>query len=339
MASMTSNTVSMSERLDFVEVAHATAVATFADDVSAGLRATPKQLSSKYFYDDLGSALFEAITLLPEYYLTRAETEILTDWGWQMSRALDGRVEFFELGSGSATKTRILIEEALRAQGTLRYSPVDISATLLKQSAASLADAFPNLSIRAYAGDYFDVLSSPDLTFEHGSHALFMFMGANIGNYAPADAQALLTMISRKLRRGDGLLLGVDLRKSARELELAYDDPEGVTSAFNKNLLGRINRELGGTFDLADFEHVVKYDEPRGCVDSYLRARRSNAVRIEALDLDVSFAEGETIHTESSYKYNEFGVARLAEACGLHLKQAWRDKNRRFSVALLLKGA
>lgn len=336
---MTSNTISLSERLEIVEVAHATAVASFADDVSAGLRATAKRLSSKYFYDDLGSALFEAITLLPEYYLTRAETEILTEWGWQMSRSLDGRVEFFDLGSGSSTKTRLLIEEALRAQGTLRYSPVDISTAPLKQSATSLADAHPNLSIRAYAGDYYDVLSSPDLTFEPGSHALFMFMGANIGNYAPADAHALLAMIARKLRRGDGLLLGVDLRKDARELELAYDDPTGVTSAFNKNLLGRINRELGATFDLDDFEHVVKYDEPRGCVDSFLRARRPHAVRIAALELDVAFEEGESIHTESSYKYNEFGVARLAEACGLHLKQSWRDKKRRFSVNLLLKGA
>jgi L-histidine N-alpha-methyltransferase len=307
-------------------------VASFADDVLAGLCAAPKTLPSKYFYDELGSALFDAITVLPEYYLTRAETAILREWGWEIVRALGTPIGFVELGSGSAAKTRVLIEEALRVQRTLRYCPIDISGEALHASARSLVDAYPGLSVSGFVGDYFSILREPRLRRE--GKVLAMLMGSNIGNYDPPIAAELLTAIARWLKPGDGLLIGADRKKDARTLQLAYDDPAGVTAAFNKNLLGRINRELGGTFDLHDFAHVARYDEMRGAVDSSLVAGRAHEVRIAALDLTIAFAHGEAIHTESSYKYSSGDLQALGEAAGLRLTRSWSDPQERFSVVL-----
>ena len=306
--------------------------ATFGDDVLAGLSAAPKRLPSKYFYDELGSALFDAITALPEYYLTRAETEILREWGWEIVRALGNPIEFIELGSGSAVKTRILIEEALRVQRTLRYSPIDISGEALRASAHALVRDYPALRVSAFEGDYFSMLRAPEL--RRDSRVLAMFMGSNIGNYEPRTARELLGAVGKMLKLGDGLLLGVDLKKDPRKLQLAYDDPTGVTAAFNKNLLARINRELGGTFDLHCFEHIARYDEEHGCVSSYLRSVSAQKVRIEALDLTVAFAEGESIHTESSYKYSSDDLRALGDAAGLRIARTWTDSQERFSVNL-----
>lgn len=306
--------------------------ASFADDVLTGLCATPKHLLSKYFYDELGSALFDAITVLPEYYLTRAETAILREWGWEIVRALGNPIEFVELGSGSAVKTRILIEEALRVQRALRYCPIDISGEALHASAQSLVGAYPALSVCGFVGDYFSILREPQLRRE--GKVLALFMGSNVGNYDPPVAVELLSAIARWLKPGDGLLIGADRKKDARALQLAYDDPAGVTAAFNKNLLGRINRELGGTFDLHDFTHVARYDETRGAVDSSLVAGRAHEVRIEALDITVPFARGEAIHTESSYKYSSDDLKALGEAAGLRLTRSWTDSQERFSVVL-----
>jgi len=333
---MHSTLTTISDRLEIVTVPHTARTATFGEDVAAGLGAPQKHLSSKYFYDDLGSALFEAITHLPEYYLTRAETEILHESGWEIVRALEEPVEFLELGSGSAVKTRILIDEALRAQGTLRYSPIDISVDALESSARSLVDAYPQLTVRGYAADYFDVLGSPELT--HERRVLAMFMGSNIGNYDPDSAAALLKKMNASLRPGDGLLIGADLKKDPGVLEAAYDDPAGVTSAFDKNVLGRINRELGGTFDVRAFDHVAIYDEARGVVESYLESTRAQRVRVEALGLTVTFAAGERIHTESSYKFDRDSMARMVEAAGFTLAKTWTDGADRFGVHLCIKG-
>lgn len=307
-------------------------VATFGDDVLAGLSAAPKRLPSKYFYDELGSALFDAITVLPEYYLTRAETEILREWGWEIVRALGNPIEFVELGSGSAVKTRILIEEALRVQRTLRYSPIDISGEALRGSAHALVSAYPALHVSAFEGDYFSILGAPEL--RRDGKTLVMFMGSNIGNYEPTTAAELLGAIARMLKPGDGLLLGVDLKKDPRVLQLAYDDPTGVTAAFNKNLLARINRELGGTFDLHRFEHVARYNEKQGCVESYLRSLVAQRVQIKALDLTVAFEESESIHTESSYKYSSDDLRALGDGAGLRVARTWTDSQERFSVNL-----
>jgi L-histidine N-alpha-methyltransferase len=332
---MRATLTTVSDRLEIVEQPHAAADHSFGEDIAAGLQATPKRLASKYLYDDLGSALFDAITKLPEYYLTRAETQILREWGWEIVRALHSPVEFLELGSGSAVKTRLLIEEALRAQGTLRFSPIDISRDALTSSSIALVDAYPNLSMRAYVGDYFHVLASPDVQFNR--RVLALFMGSNIGNYTPEAASKLLSLLARKLRPGDGLLLGTDLKKDRTTLELAYDDPTGVTASFNLNLLARINRDLGGNFNVRAFEHIAEYDEKRGAVDSFLSAREPQKVRIEALNLDVTLAANERIHTESSYKFTDHDIAALGRSTGFRLEKSWYDRPKRFGIHLLVR--
>lgn len=329
------NTAIAHPRLEIVAGPASVANASFADDVRHGLCGESKRLPSKYFYDELGSALFDAITALPEYYLTRAETEILNEWGWEIVRALGNPIAFVELGSGSAVKTRILIEEALRVQRSLRYSPIDISGEALRASAQSLVDRYPSLTVRAYAADYFAILGGDAL--KTSDRVLAMFMGSNLGNYQPAESRELLHRLAQSLKAGDGVLLGVDLKKDPQVLELAYDDPTGVTAAFNKNLLGRINRELGGRFKLQYFDHVASYDAKSGCVRSDLRSRRKHTVRIDALGTSIAFAKGECIHTESSYKFSIEDVAALARDCGLSLVRTWTDAAQRFSVNLLLR--
>jgi len=308
---------------------------TFAEDVAAGLGASPKRLNSKYFYDAVGSALFDAITYLPEYYLTRAETDVLREWGWEIVRALGNPGEFIELGSGSATKTRLLIEETLRVQRTLRYSPIDISAEALRAAASSLVDSYPALRVSGYVGDYLSVLDTPHLNRD--DRVLVMFMGSNIGNYEPAEAVALLRRIAAMLKPADGLLLGADLKKDRRELLLAYDDPAGVTAAFNKNILARINRELGGSFDVKNFEHVVEYEEERGGLHSYLAAATEQNVNIGEIGLQLHFEPGDRIHTESAYKYSPQSIAQMAASAGLSVARSWTDPAQRFSVNLLVR--
>jgi L-histidine N-alpha-methyltransferase len=325
----------VADRFELIEVPRVQGAPSFAQDVAAGLTGTPKHLSSKYLYDRVGSVLFDAITHLPEYYLSRAETEILRESGWEIVRVLDAPIDFLELGSGSAVKTRLLIEEALRAQGRLLYSPVDISKDALRQSSLALVESYPALSIRAYAGDYFDVLASRALHFER--KVLAMFMGSNVGNYEPAQATKLIAMIGGNLRPGDGLLLGADLKKDAQTLEAAYDDPTGVTAAFNKNVLARINRELGGNFDLRNFAYAVHYDQTRGSVDSFLQARAAADVVLQSIGLKVSFGAGERLQTESSYKFSDEDVAELATATGFRLESTWHDRAHRFSVHLLVR--
>ncbi len=323
------------DRFELIEVPRLRGVPSFAQDVARGLAAKPKRLPSKYFYDGVGSALFDAITRLPEYYLTRAETEILSDWGWQIVRVLDAPLDFLELGSGSAIKTRLLIGEALRVQPELRYSPIDISTEAIHASSMALVESFPALSVRAYAGDYFDVLESHAVRMER--KMLAMFMGSNIGNYEPDEAKTLLGLLGAALRPGDGLLIGLDLKKDRATLELAYNDPTGVTAAFDRNLLARINRELDADFDLADFSHVVRYDEIRGSVDSFLEARAATVVNVRSIDLRAKFEAGERIHTESSYKFTDDEVIALGRSARFRPESVWHDRNKRFSVHLLVR--
>jgi L-histidine Nalpha-methyltransferase len=323
------------DRFELIEVPRSSGAPSFAQDVAAGLTATPKRLPAKYHYDEVGSALFDAITSLPEYYLTRAETEILREWGWQIVRVLDAPIDFLELGSGSAVKTRLLISEALRVQGRLRYSPIDISTEALLSASASLVDAYPGLSVRAYAGDYFDVLHSKALWFER--RVLAMFMGSNVGNYEPDEARDILSLIGDALRPGDGLLLGTDLKKDPKTLERAYDDPIGVTAAFNRNVLARINREFDGDFDVHDFDHRAHYDSTRGSIDSFLESRHGARVELRRLGLHLHFSPGERIHTETAYKFTEEDVGKLAATAGFDVGATWYDRPRRFSVNLLVR--
>ncbi len=332
---MPAATTAPMDRLQIVTVPQPERLPGFAEDVAAGLSASPKRLNSKYFYDAAGSALFDAITQLPEYYLTRAETGILREWGWEIVRALGNPVEFVELGSGSAAKTRILIEEALRVQRALRYCPIDISADALRASAGSLVESYPELRVRAYAADYFSILEGPHLR-RIDQKVLFQFMGSNIGNYEPHEAAALLGRIAALLKPGDGLLLGADLKKDERDLRLAYDDAAGITAAFNKNLLVRINRELRADFDVRSFDHVVEYDERSGGLHSYLQARSAQDVTIAQTGTRVHFEKGERIHTESAYKYSLEGIGEMARASGMSVARTWQDSAQRFSVNLLV---
>jgi L-histidine Nalpha-methyltransferase len=325
----------VSDRFELITVPRCRGVPSFADDVAHGLASEPKRLSCKYFYDDVGSALFDAITRLPEYYLTAAEAEILAEWGWQIVRLLDAPVDFLELGSGSAVKTRLLISEALRVQTHLCYSPIDISTEALRQSSLALVEAFPGLRVRAYAGDYFDVLESRAIRLERKT--LAMLMGSNIGNYEPDEALELLRLLASALRPGDGLLLGADLKKDRATLELAYDDPVGVTAAFDRNVLARINRELGADFDLRNFSHVAAYNDARGSVDSFLQASKPAVVSVRALNLRLHITGGERIHTESSYKFTDEEVSRMGRDTGFRREFGWHDRANRFSLSLFVR--
>ncbi|HEU4593542.1 MAG TPA: L-histidine N(alpha)-methyltransferase [Pyrinomonadaceae bacterium] len=312
---------------------------SFAADVRRGLTADRNRLSPKYFYDALGSQLFEAICLLPEYYLTRAENEIFSRRAREIvEAATEGgtRVTLFELGSGSATKTRLIVEALLERQTSLLYVPVDISASALEQGARAMLREYPRLRVEAFASDYYTALPRLPEHFEDESRALVLFLGSNIGNFEPTEARSLLLALRRVLRAGDALLLGADLKKEPRVLDDAYDDPLGVTAAFNLNLLARINRELGADFDPRAFRHVGRYNEREGRVEMYVESRRAQVVRIAALDLEIHFAEGERIHTEYSYKYDLEEIGDLAARSGFALARTWLDERALFSSNLLV---
>lgn len=322
-----------SERFALHRDPHPERLATFNEDVRAGFATRPYALSPKYFYDDLGSSLFEAICRLPEYYLTRIERDLLVTYGREIVAASARPLELVELGSGSALKTKIIIEAVLERQPTLTFHPIDISPDALIESSLGLIAAHDNLHVNAYAGDYFTLLRERRL--ETRGPVLALYLGSNIGNFVPADAQLLLELLARALRRGDGLLVGYDLKKDAEILEAAYNDATGVTAAFNKNLLGRINRELGGDFDLDTFGFRATYDPARGAVDSFLVSERRQTVRIAAADIVAPFSVGETIHTESSYKFAREDLVELARACGYSERKTFSDAGGRYALTLL----
>jgi L-histidine Nalpha-methyltransferase len=309
-------------------------LAGLAEDVRRGLSTKPKRFLPKYFYDELGSQLFEAICLLPEYYLTRAENEILKRYADEIVSSLDGNTTLLEMGSGSASKTRLIIEDRLRKQDELLFIPVDISATALDSSSRILLQSYPQLKIEAYAADYFAGLS--ELGKKQRARTLALFLGSNISNFDPAEALKFLQALRKVLHEGDALLLGADLKKDRRILEAAYNDALGVTAAFNLNVLARINRELGGDFNLRAFQHRAFYNEEAGRVEIYIESTREQTVAISKLDVEVQFGEGEQIHTENSYTYDLTDIARLALQTGFTRARTWLDSQERFSSNLLL---
>jgi len=322
-------------RKRFTLIAHAGEEAlrtAFARDVRAGLTGSPKRLPCCYFYDDEGSRLFEAICELPEYYLTRAEREILQEHAGELASRFPERITLVELGSGSAVKTRILIDAFLRRHETLRYVPVDISGSALEDSARSLLRDYPALEILAVAGEYHDGIRHLAVEADHAK--LILWLGSSIGNLDRPAAATFLRRLRSTMSPRDRLLVGIDLRKARAVLEPAYDDTQGVTARFNLNLLTRINRELGGTFDLQHFRHCAVYDEEAGRIEMYLISTRAQSVWIEHLGLTASFAADEAIHTENSHKYSSAEIEGLAADAGLGIEQQWRDAGRRFSLNL-----
>jgi dimethylhistidine N-methyltransferase len=319
------------ERLTLLGTGSQAALEDFARDVRAGLTAAPKRLSCAFLYDARGSALFEQICTLPEYYLTRAETEILERHARGILDAAPPDLTLVELGSGSATKTRIVIEELLRRNGALRYVPIDISCAMLEASASGLLEDYPALEVVAVAAEYRAGLHA--LGEAAPGPKLVLWLGSNVGNFERKAAVRFLREIGSELSPADRLLIGVDLRKDRRTLEQAYDDAQGVTARFNLNLLARINAELGGRFDLSRFRHRAVYDEAEGRVEIYIDSLVEQRVRIEALELDVAFAAGEPIHTENSYKYALREIDALAEAAGFGVNGRWLDAAERFSLS------
>jgi len=313
----------------------------FAADVRRGLTAGRKFLLPKYFYDALGSRLFDAICLVPEYYLTRAEADIFARHAAEIvEKARDGarRLTLFELGSGSAAKTRRIIDALLATQPRLHYVPVDISTAALEESASALLGDYEGLSVTAYAADYDTALPRLRDNFEEDARALVLFLGSNVGNFDRAEARDFLRRVRASLRAGDRLLLGADLKKDAAALEAAYDDPLGVTAAFNLNLLARINRELGADFSLRDFRHVALYNEAEGRVEMHLESTREQTVHIDALNLNIDFRAGERVHTENSYKYSLDELSALAADTGFAREHIWLDPAGRFSSNLFVAG-
>lgn len=306
----------------------------FAEEVRQGLTSVPKRLSPKYFYDQLGSQLFEAICLLPEYYLTRCENEILERNADEIVSWVQGCSTLIEMGSGSASKTRQLIEALLRKRRDLLFVPVDISASALESSSLILLQSYPGLRIEAYAAEYFVALA--ELRKKQRGPTLALFLGSNISNFGQEEAPVFLRALRGVLQRGDALLLGADLKKDRAILEPAYNDSLGVTAAFNLNLLARVNRELGGNFELRKFKHSAFYNEEIGRVEIHLESSQSQAVTVSELKMRVQFGKGERIHTENSYKYDPEGISQLAAATGFRCAHVWFDSQKRFSSNLLL---
>lgn len=304
-----------------------------AASVKEGLARRPRRLDCRWFYDEAGSRLFEEICATPEYYVTRAEDEILRDRAGEIAALVPGDAAVVELGGGSATKTRRLLDALLGRQPRLRCVMIDISESALAASARALLAAYPRIELVSICAEYEDGLARLDEVAP--APRLLLWLGSNVGNFHRDEAAAFLGRVRAALAPEDRLLIGIDLRKERAALERAYDDAAGVTARFNRNLLARVNRELGGSFDLAAFRHEARWDEGAGRVEMWLVSERPQRVRIELLDLDVDLAAGEAIHTENSYKYSPAEIEALASAAGFEIAGQWFDRARRFSDSLL----
>jgi L-histidine N-alpha-methyltransferase len=305
-----------------------TATAEFLRDVLDGLAREPKVLPCKYFYDARGSELFERICELEEYYPTRCEAEILRNQAAEMAALFGPRCVLIEYGSGSSRKTRLLLD---RLNEPAAYVPVDISAEHLLHSARALAIRYPGLAIRPVAADFTRSFSLPPLP--SATRRVVFFSGSTVGNFHPSEAVGLLTHIARLVGTGGGLLIGVDLKKDRATLERAYDDREGVTAAFNLNLLVRINRELGADFAIDRFRHRALYDEVLGRIEMHLVSAETQPVHVA--DRAFQFARGESICTEYSYKYSISDFRALAARAGFTVDRVWTDEGSLYSVQYL----
>ena len=308
---------------------HAAPASSMLGEIRAGLSRSPKELSPKYFYDHRGSELFERITQLIEYYPTRTEREILEAWMPERIPGLDVRT-LVELGAGSGEKTRVILDTMLAANSPIVYVPIDVSAEFLKASASRLRVEYPGLKVLPVAADLLDPLVLPrELPGPH----LFAFLGSTIGNFRPKKAAALLGRIRAVMGSDDFFLLGVDLRKDVAVLEAAYNDAEGVTAEFNRNILRVLNRALGADFDLDAFRHRAIYNAGAHRIEMYLDSTREQHVKIPGIGV-VRFREGEPLRTEISCKYDRESVATLCSAAGLRLTEWKTDANAWFALAL-----
>jgi L-histidine Nalpha-methyltransferase len=307
----------------------------FATDVRAGLtKSGQKELPSRYLYDDIGSALFEVISHLPQYGLTRADERLLRRHSHDIVELLPAPIAVAELGSGSGKKTRWILEALCRRQRTFYY-PIEISPSALAMCERELRD-IDSISILGFERQYLDGLLEVAAQRRNGQHLLVLFLGSTIGNFDRPAGVEFLTQVRRTLVPGDSLLLGTDLEKSSSELLAAYDDDLGVTAAFNRNLLVRINRELEADFDLLQFEHVARINSSDRSVEMHLRSKQKQTVSIPAAELLVDFERDETIWTESSHKYSLEEVSSMARLAGFHCEAQWTDQQWPFAENLLI---
>jgi dimethylhistidine N-methyltransferase len=307
-------------------------VAQFAADVQYYLMQQPRQLPSRYLYDELGSALFEAICRLPWYPITRAEGRLLIAHGPEVFRRLAPLSTIVELGSGSGEKLQAMLDAA-GVHSTLNVHLVDLSSRALELSMRTLAH-WDHVHVTTHQATYERGLERAAATFAADERVVVMFLGSNIGNFDPPACHALLHGIRRELRKGDALLLGADLVKPERQMQLAYDDPLGVTAAFNRNLLVRVNRELGGDFAVDQFAHRAVWNNDASRMEMHLVARSHQTIRIRAVGIEFAMTAGEAIWTESSYKYRPGDIGRLLEATGFRITAQWLDEHDPFALTL-----
>ena len=303
--------------------------ASFLDDVITGLSASPKTLPPKYFYDERGSRLFEQICELPEYYLTRTELAMLDSLAPEMASRIGSRTAIIEYGSGSGRKTAILIE----ALEPAAYVAIDISGEALREAVGALAVKFPKVGMVALCADYTRALDSGELDVIAGKGRVVYFPGSTIGNFTVEDALGFLTNARQVAGAGGVMLVGVDLKKDRALLHAAYNDAQGITAAFNLNVLQRINRELGGDFDLHAYEHRARYNDDAGRIEMHLVSLHEQQVTLGGRTF--RFAAGETIHTENSYKYSVGEFQALAREAGFRAEYCWLDPQRLFSIHYL----
>lgn len=317
--------------LESFETQPAPLASAMGADVRQGLSQTPKTLPPQYFYDARGSELFEQICQLPEYYLTRTEASILRDYAAAIAQ-YTAPCELIELGSGSSTKTRLLLDAYQQQNAPLCYRPIDVSATILKSSTQQLLSDYPTLKVHGLVGTY--EMGLQHLTTTYLPCRLIAFLGSTLGNLNPTDCAAFFDLISSALRAGDFFLLGVDLHKETAQLEAAYNDRQGVTAAFNLNILQHLNQRFNGNFDLSQFEHVAFYNQAQHQIEMHLRSLQAQTVHLAKLDYTVEFQPGETIRSEISRKFELADLQQQLRAKQLDHVQTWTDSNQWFGLML-----
>jgi dimethylhistidine N-methyltransferase len=312
----------------------AVSISPFAGDVLRGLSQRQKSLPPKLFYDAAGSELFEQICQLPEYYLTRTERAILQHHAATMSSAAGPVATVVELGAGSASKTSLLLESLSPANGAITYVPIDVSASALEMAARQLQARLHAVKVVPLVADYTRELPLRKLA----GPKLVLYIGSSLGNFEPLQAAALMARVRRGMHAGDRVLLGIDLAKAPEVLLPAYDDAQGVTAAFNKNILAHINRELGGNFSPESFDHLARWNPAESRIEMHLRSAVPQRVWLAGPGRGFSFRRGETIHTENSYKYTPAMLGALFSTAGLHSLESWTDERHWFEVHLLGPG-
>ena len=313
----------------------------FANDVARCLSSKNKYISPKYLYDKVGSQLFEQICLQPEYYLTRTEASLLNKHTPFISKLAGSNIKIIELGSGSSSKTAILLSYLSSQKKRIYYFPIDISSSILIESKRKLKSQFPNASIIGIRSDYetgIDRAAAECMAIGNNKNIpytkLVLFLGSSIGNFELIEAQSLLRSVREKLHTNDFLLIGFDLQKDKSVLNAAYNDKAAMTAKFNLNLLARINRELGGNFELGKFNHCAFYSHERHRIEMHLVSKTDQQLYIGALGKTFAIRKGESIHTENSYKYSLSQIAALAEDCGFTVEKNFTDEKRWFDLAL-----